>query len=160
MQVVSRTDNNPTHIAIHYTGGDHCKPSAPFVLTLEIMCGESIFYDAKVDDTDECNPRITFYSKAGCPVASLDALWEWLDNNKIFMCIIFIIFGIAFVFFGRKFVKIILFLTGVLVTVVVSWSIFYSTFLTENTENWVGWVVLIGSALVGVLLGWLLVYLI
>lgn len=35
--------------------------------------------------------------------------------------------------------------------------IFYSTFLSNNTKSWVGWVVLASSLILGLLLGWLFV---
>jgi len=51
-----------------------------------------------------------------------------------------------------------MFLAGVIGTVCLTWLIFYGTFLSDNEETWVGWVVLAVSALVGLLVGALLVF--
>jgi len=100
-----------------------------------------------------CKPKITFYSKAGCKVASLNGLWKWFDNNKWPMFAVFLGVGFFVCFFGRRLFKPMLFIVGVLVSVSLVWLIFYSTFLKEDTKSWVGWVVLGCSFLLGLIIG-------
>lgn len=66
-----------------------------------------------------------------------------------------IVIGFVVCFFGRKLWKPIFFLTGVLATVFIVLIIFYTTFLNNNTESWVGWTVIGGSVLLGLLVGWI-----
>jgi len=56
-------------------------------------------------------------------------------------------------FFGRRLFKPVLFMTGVVLTVSLVMLIFYSTFLAGNPANWVGWVVLACSILLGLVVG-------
>ena len=66
---------------------------------------------------------------------------------------IFLIIGLVITFFGRTLFKPVLFITGMLLSVSLVWLIFYSTFLSSKTEQWVGWVVLGCSLLLGLIIG-------
>ena len=68
-----------------------------------------------------------------------------------------VVIGFLFTFFGRKLISPIIFITGVILTMFIVILIFYSTFLKSNTSNWVGWVVLASSFLLGLLVGFILV---
>lgn len=76
------------------------------------------------------------------------------------MCIIFMVLGIFICLMGRKMFKPIIFIAGVLLTTGLVLVIFYSTFLKSNTATWVGWVVLAGAVLLGLLIGCLFVKLV
>lgn len=89
-------------------------------------------------------------------MARLDAIWEWLENNKLVFTILEIAVGFFFVFFGRKFIKIIIFIVGVGATVGLCWVIFYSFFLKDDTSQWVGWAVFAVGLLLGGVVGFLL----
>lgn len=123
-----------------------------------LTCGsEDGVNDATVDESNLCSPVISFTSKQGCATASLSAFWSWLHNNKVAMCIVFIALGLIVGFLGRKLFSVLLFLAGVLITVGLVMVIFYTTFLSDNTKSWVGWVVLGCSVLLGLLVGWLFI---
>jgi hypothetical protein len=66
------------------------------------------------------------------------------------------IIGIPLCLLGRKMFSATLFLIGTLVTTTLILLIFYSTFLSDKTEAWVGWVVLSCSILLGLAGGFLL----
>jgi hypothetical protein len=66
-----------------------------------------------------------------------------------------IVGGIFFALFGLYLLKATLFLIGVVMTVFLVLLIFYSTFLDSNTENWVGWLVLSLSVVLGLGVGFL-----
>jgi hypothetical protein len=76
------------------------------------------------------------------------------------MFVVFLIVGSIVCFLGRTLFKPVLFIGGVLLSVSLIWIIFYSTFLNEKTASWVGWVVLIGSIIVGLIIGCLMVKLV
>jgi len=69
------------------------------------------------------------------------------------MFAVFCTIGFVVCFFGRLLFKPVMFLAGVIATVCLVWILFYNTFLSSNTEQWVGWVVLSCSILVGLLVG-------
>jgi len=66
-----------------------------------------------------------------------------------------IIIGIFLTFFGLKLWKPVFFLVGIVATMGIVILVFYSTFLKSTTENWVPWVVLAGSFLLGLLVGFI-----
>ena len=72
------------------------------------------------------------------------------------MFAIFIVIGFVVCFFGRKLWKPIFFLSGVIITDFVVLIIFYTTFLDDQTETWIGWTVLAGSTVIGLLVGFIL----
>jgi hypothetical protein len=103
-----------------------------------------------------CEFETTMTSKLACPVYSLNSLWEWLDEYYWLWGAVLICAGFFLGLFGQKLFSVTLFLIGTLVTVALVWLLFYSTFLSDSTEGWVGWVVLGCSILIGLLGGFLL----
>jgi hypothetical protein len=69
--------------------------------------------------------------------------------------ILAIITGLFFTYFGRKLFMVALFLVGLVMTVFVILLVFYSTFLRAETKQWVAWVVISLSAILGVGVGFL-----
>lgn len=76
------------------------------------------------------------------------------------MFAIFLIVGSVICFLGRALFKPVLFIAGLLLAVSLVWLIFYSTFLSSKTEQWVGWVVLGCSILLGLIVGMVFVKLV
>jgi len=66
-----------------------------------------------------------------------------------------LVIGFVLCFFGRKLWKPLFFLAGVLLTVAIVLIIFYTTFLNSKTETWVGWTVIAGSVLLGLVVGFI-----
>lgn len=64
--------------------------------------------------------------------------------------------GVFLTFFGRKLLRIVLAFIGLAATVFLIMIIFYSTFLHDDTEDWLFWIVLVCSAILGCLVGFLL----
>lgn len=67
-----------------------------------------------------------------------------------------VVIGLFVCFFGLKLYKPIFFIAGVVLTMGLILLIFYSTFLKSTTDDWVPWVVLGSSLLVGLLIGFIL----
>jgi hypothetical protein len=121
----------------------------------------TLFTQVSEDSTSACATTLNVKSSGACGMAQarddINAFWTWLSNNKIAMCIVFMVLGLFIGFMGRKLFKVIVFIAGVLLVVGVVLVIFYTTFLKENQATWIGWVVLGCSILLGLLLGCLLV---
>jgi len=97
-----------------------------------------------------------FKSKSGCKYGQLSAIWEWFNNNKWAMFVLFLVSGLIICFMGRTIFKPILFIVSCLTTFCVVMLLSYSTFLSDNPKAWAGWVTLAVALLLGLLLGWLL----
>lgn len=76
------------------------------------------------------------------------------------MFVAFLIVGSILCFLGRTLFRPVLFIAGMILAISLVWIIFYSTFLNENTKPWVGWVVLIGAVIFGLVIGCLMVKLV
>jgi hypothetical protein len=90
-----------------------------------------------------------------CPVFTMNALIQFIDEYKFIFGFAFIGFGIFFGILGFKLFQIALF---IVVTMAVSFLIlfiFYATFLSTNTASWVGWLVLAFAVLLGLVGGFL-----
>jgi len=103
-----------------------------------------------------CNYSTYQTSKDNCSVYSLNALWAFMSKYDWLWGICLIAIGIPLCLAGRKLFSVTLFLIGTLVTMTLILLLFYSTFLTDATEAWVGWVVLISSIILGLAGGFLL----
>ena len=83
-------------------------------------------------------------------ISIVDCFSPWLWGAVL------IIIGIPLCLLGRKLFNVTLFLIGTLLTTTLILLIFYGTFLSDNTEAWVGWTVLTCSILLGIAGGYLL----
>lgn len=66
---------------------------------------------------------------------------------------VFVLVGFFLCFLGRKLLKPAVFIGGTLGTIAIIWLIFYSTFLSDHYENWVGWTVFACSLVLGLIVG-------
>lgn len=83
----------------------------------------------------------------------MNALWTFLDDYSYIWGALFIIAGIFLAFFGRKLFTAAVFLVTAILVVFAILLLFYTTFLKDTTEVWVGWTVLVCSILIGCVAG-------
>ena len=88
-----------------------------------------------------------------CPSFDLNALWTFLDEYSYIWGVLFIVGGIFLGFFGRKLFKAAVFMVTAILVVFAILLLFYTTFLEDTTEVWVGWTVLVCSILIGLVAG-------
>lgn len=67
--------------------------------------------------------------------------------------VLLIVAGVFLCFFGRWFFSAAIFLATTLAVVALILLVFYTTFLKDTTEDWVGWTVLACSILIGLVAG-------
>lgn len=92
-------------------------------------------------------------SPQGCPVLSVNAIWAFLEKYKILWGIFFIILGLLLNFLGSKLFKPAIFLLGMSAFVFISMLFFYTVFFDAKTQDYIGWIVLTISVLIGILVG-------
>jgi uncharacterized Tic20 family protein len=66
-----------------------------------------------------------------------------------------LLIGAVVCFAGKHYLKYIIFLTGVIEASFLLILISYSTFASESDEQWVGWVTLSASILIGIIVGFI-----
>jgi Domain of unknown function (DUF4203) len=148
---VSDPDNNDG-LGIDYTGGDE-----GYNLYVDVQCDHNTDFDGETSSLALNNHLlISFKTKYGCKYDQLSQIWEFFENNKWAMFVFLVIAGSILCFAGRAMLSPTLFIIGVLTASFLVIFIFYSTFLKANTEKWVGYAVLGGAVVAGLLLGWVL----
>ena len=110
----------------------------------------------KVNAANPCDLIITFSSKDVCPAFTSNALWDFLQDYEWLWGACFIVVGIFLCFFGRKLFGAAIFIISAITATFALLLIFYSLFLSENTEDWVGWTVLVCSVIIGLIVGFLM----
>ena len=146
---MSDPDNNDG-LLIEYTGG-----ADGYGLFVDVQCDHDQEYvPVGTSFAAKANMTIAFKTKFGCKYDQLSQIWNFFESNQWAMFALLFIMGTILCFAGRAMLKPTLFIAGTLIAAFVVVYIFYSTFLKNNTEQWVAWAVLGGAAVAGLLLGW------
>lgn len=141
--------------ALLYTNEADVNPST---LTVQMICNKDL--DApQIGDlvsTGTNSWTTTFEGAEACSTVDLSYIWDWLDNNTWLWATILIVTGIAICGFGRIFFKVTVFFVAALAVTFVLLIFSYSTFFKNTTADWVAWVMLVLSIIVGCIVGFLL----
>ena len=155
-------EGNPTGISISLVSGDQCNGDEKHQTQLEITC------DSEVDDenfletikyeniNNTCLHKITMRSLYGCSLRSSYLFIKLLNDYKLVFCILFVIVGIIFCFFGKRYMKyLIMIICGFIGCYAITAAIlnFFPNFIT--TELWL-LVCLLVCFILGCILGWFL----
>jgi len=80
-------------------------------------------------------------------------IWDFIDDNKIIFALVFGAIGIFVTFFGKKFIKVTLFLAGFILVFAAVMAIAFGFFVKEDTADTAKWIILGASIILGVLMG-------
>lgn len=136
-------------------GLKYSNTAAKTSLHVGLICdsnAESFTTTALLDD-GAGNYRTTLTSADVCSTFDLNALWQFINEYTWIWCAMFVGIGVFLTFLGRKLFKATIFIIAALLTVFGILLLFYTTFLQDTTEAWVGWTVLGCSILIGLVVG-------
>lgn len=142
-----------------YTGDETCQedPTQKYSFDLKIYCKDGDNPPAwKTNPDDPCRITIEWNSPEGCPIIKANAIWNFFHKYKEYLTPAVIIAGLFFLILGGYFVKISIFLIIFWTTLVAVLFVMYGIMLPFSTPDWVGWIVLIGAGVAGLILGTLL----
>lgn len=133
--------NNDTKasLRLNYTNGDICSSNSNEYLTLsiDIVCDKNAstgFPNATLmHSSDPCVTRLMVNSSSGCSVASINAIWSFLNKYVGLWGALFCTLGVVLCVFGRKLFKPTICLVGTGAFVFMSLLFFYSVFFNTNT---------------------------
>jgi len=108
-------------------------------------------------DGDVCTFTTEIVGEGACPVFTLNGLWTFLEQYYWLWGAIFIVVGVFLTFLGRKLFLAAVFIAGFVLTGIIFLAVCYGTFLSDNSEDWVGWLMLSLSIVLGIIVGVLLV---
>lgn len=79
----------------------------------------------------------------------MSALWTWSSKNYWAIAIPNIVIGFFACFYGITIIKMVYISCGIILTTVTTWFLLYTSLLSDTTHNWVGWLILVGSTILG-----------
>lgn len=103
-----------------------------------------------------CQYETTYTGEAACPLFTISAIWEFLDQYKYYWGAGFILLGIFLGLLGRRLWVAAIFIIATFVVMGSILLLFYTTFLKTNTKEWVGWLMLALSLIIGLVVGFLM----
>ena len=145
-------NSDETTFALKYSNPDNgCS------LTVGLICGTNSEYTTTdlqfVAGGSGCDYKTTLTSSQVCASFDLNALWSFLGEYEYLWGALLIAGGVFLGFLGRKLFKAAIFMVTAILTVFGILLLFYTTFLDDATEPWVGWTVLSCSILIGLVAG-------
>lgn len=145
-------DNGGSTFGLYYSN-----PTNECSLHVGLICDsnmtESYATSALKSAGGVCSYQATMTSSEVCASFDLNALWQFLDEYSYIWGVLFIVGGIFLGFFGRKLFRAAIFMVTAIFVVFGILLLFYTTFLNDTTETWVGWTVLVCSILIGLVAG-------
>ena len=152
--------NKINGISLNFRGdGTQCAldPTQPYWLQVNITCREDSRTLQRVGDpvTNGCQTRVEYLHESGCPVFTLDAFTQFINKYAYLMGAALILLGVFLVFFGNKFVNLVIFTVVALAVMVVLGSIFFSVFLKDVKEDWAKWLSFAAIVAVSGVCGWI-----
>jgi len=147
-------------VALSYQGGSNCPATnQPRTFTVNILCKAGLqgSYNPVVYG-DECNPQVNLVSEYGCTVLDVSAIWEYLAQYAAYFGAFFIVIGVLLTFLGRKLIRPSVCFAGFLTSVFVACFLYYTIFMTNETDLTTFWIFfgigIAGGIIVGLLLGY------
>lgn len=135
-----------------------CNPNnfkVAFICDSTIPADSSVISEL-IQTSGDNNYYTTLTGDLACPIWSMNAFFEFVNEYNWLFALILMAIGIPFCFFGRKLFSCLVFVVGILVTSSFIMLLFYATFLKSDTAYWVTWVVLVCSILGGIGVGFVL----
>ncbi len=145
------------NLAVNYTNFEPTTNGGVTFLTVELICDSSANPPIQGDLVPVGSGyTTTLTSTSACPIFTYNAFIQWLDTYAVIFGAIFMILGIFLAFFGRYLLKIAVFIAGTVLIAFIILVVFYSTFLSDKTASWIGWLVVSFAVIAGLVGGYFL----
>jgi hypothetical protein len=151
-------DRSRDYLRLTWEGPDPCPfASGNWSYSIDVVCSDvsvedsRFFYTGGYDPS--CRIKTQFESKLGCAIVSFNQLWTYLKENQTVFAIILIVVGVFLSFLGYRIIIISLFIAGFLATIVVLMIVAVQFIVKPNTPQYVFWIWLAVSGVIGALLG-------
>lgn len=92
---------------------------------------------------------IEWEHQSGCPIIKANALWQFFDKYRVYLAPSVILLGLFFLILGGHFIKTSVFFITFASIVFTLLAILYAFALSYKTPEWVGWIILTGSMVLG-----------
>ena len=148
-------------LTLNFASSSNTCPSDPtrkFSLKVDVVCSESSTLEFQEFGGDSCDMVLKYASKSGCPVFSYDKFMMFINKYYYLWGAALIAAGVFVAFFGNNLVNgVIMLVSSILVWLLASYGIFWILDKTgTNTSDTVNWVILGACAIVGGVVGYVL----
>lgn len=142
--IYSNSDSTTNGGVSELTVGQVCDENASEVTTYTLTTSDGgLTYETYQEST------------IACPIFTYNALIQFVQDYNWCFGTGFIVIGLFLAFLGRKMFNVALFIVATIIVAGLILFIFYATFLSDNTEAWVSWLVVSLAVLVGLVGGFL-----
>lgn len=143
--------------------GDQCKADTTknYSVVWKLICDstvDGITLETPDFKTDQCINEITARTKESCPKVDLNAIWNFLNKYSSFIGAFIILLGIFLAFFGLKILKATMFIVAFLATLFLLFILLFQLILPTGAKDFVIWIIIGCSVILGILLGIFTVY--
>jgi hypothetical protein len=148
-------------ITLSYAGGNticQADPTLSYTLNVNLICSEedsSLKHQSS--NIDGCNINLNYKHSKGCAVFSIGKFFAFVTTYWIPFAAALILLGVFLAFFGNKFVSGVIFIVTTLAFFILVGNLFFNLFMKNSRTAWVQWVVIVLIAIVGAIVGGLLV---
>lgn len=145
-----------------YTNSDSSTNGGVSKLYVGQYCDEDVYSPTTTsltsndDGTEYYTTQSSYYA---CPIFTLNALFQFVLEYYYIFGPAFIVIGLFFALVGFKLFQVALFIVATIVVAGLLLFVCYATFLASNTTVWVGWLTLSICVVLGLLGGFLTVFL-
>ena len=155
--ISTESNDQGDFLHLEYTTQNECKGEENYGISYKIFCdsdhdSDPIFTLDEAATTD-CRPTFVTTHKAGCKTGDLNGLWRFVEANSVIFGIIFLVLGLYNLVLGRKLIRPTIGLIFCLATIVVILFLFYVLLLPNAVAQWVGWLLLVISIILGGIAG-------
>lgn len=159
--IKNEENRNKDYLSLSWIGMDKWEfnTTMQWKFTANIVCNSDLDYDKSLfyytgGFNDTCAMSANIESKLGCAIVNFNIIWDFFAANSTIFAIVLIVLGFFFAFFGYRILIISLFLAGTLITAFALIILSYQLIISQNAKNWVAWVVIAVSLIIGICVGY------
>jgi len=148
------------HLRIDFTTEDQCTTIPEienYGITFEVFCDSNMDSEPLIvlneELSNDCNPYYSITHKSGCMVGNLKGIWRFVESNAYIFAIVFMVIGLFNLILGRKLIKPAIAIIFCLSTVVAILFLLYVLILQNDSKDWVLWLLLVVSVILGGIVG-------
>ena len=80
-------------------------------------------------------------------------IWDFVDDNKLLFSVVFAAIGLFVTFFGKRFMKVTLFIAGFILVFGAVMAVAFGFFVKSDTPDTAKWIILACAIILGLLTG-------
>lgn len=151
-------DRKKDYLRLNWEGGQQCPAGKDWEFTIDVLCTDNeeppfLTYEGGFDDT--CHVKTSFNSRLGCAIVNFNIIWDFLQDNEYIFAGVLLALGLFLLLVGYRLLIITLFIAGCIAATAALVILSYQWIVPDDAENYIGWVVLGVSFVIGCFVGFI-----